>query len=99
MNTEVKQIYVAIDRNRMYKPLVAAGSIQELEAQLDIYYGCNDNGGTNLGFTPCTDGCPDSCKGQFQYKYHMIHSLRDECATEYIDIIRVYCIDYWPTDV
>jgi len=94
-NTDTKQIYVAIDRNRMYKPLMAASTIEELEASLDMYYGCDNNGGVNLGFTPCTDGCPDACKGQFQYKYRMVHSDRDKESTEYIDIIRVYCIDYF----
>jgi len=94
-NTDTKQIYVAIDRNRMYKPLMAAESFEELEARLNYYYGCEWHGGVNLGFTPCTDGCPDACKGQFQYKYYMVHSDRDKELTEYIDIIRVYCIDYY----
>jgi len=97
MVTRVKVTYIAIETDNDYhKPIMSAGTFEELKAGLDDYYGCNDRGGECLGFTPYQTKYPDDYEGYYQYKVKMIHSDRDEKPTEYIDTVRVHCVDYYP---
>jgi len=78
------------------KPIISASTFKDLKAGLDDYYGCDGRGGECLGFTPYQSKYPDEYEGHYQYKVKMTHSDRDEKFTEYIDTVKVYCIEYYP---
>lgn len=95
MGTRVKVTYIAMDHDGN-KPIMSAGTFEDLKAGLDDYYGCDGRGGKCLGFTPYVSKYPDEYEGYYQYEVSMIHSGRDEEPTEYIDTVKVYCVDYHP---
>jgi hypothetical protein len=100
MSTRVKVTYIAIETGDDYhKPIMSAGTFEDLKAGLDDYYGCDGRGGQCLGFTPYQTKYPDDYEGYYQYKVSMIHSDRDEKPTEYIDTVKVYCVGYHPHTV
>ena len=93
MTTRVKVTYVAIDAEEgSHKPIMSASTFEDLKLGLDAYYGDSEC----LGFTPYQSKYPDEYEGYYQYKVKMIHSGRDEKVTEYIDTVKVYCIEYYP---
>ena len=93
--TYIKVTYVALDKDGN-KPIMSAESFDDLKAGLDDYYGCDGRGGECLGFTPYHTKYPDEYEGYYQYKVSMIQY---EKPTEYIDTVKVYCIDYYPHTV
>ena len=93
MGTRVKVTYVAMDCDGN-KPIISADSFDNLKAGLDDYYGCDNNGGECLGFTPYQTKYPDEYEGYYEYKVTMLHP--DKEPTIYIDKIKVYCIDFHP---
>ena len=92
MSTRVKVTYIAMD-NDGNKPIMSADSFENLKAGLDDYYGCDGRGGECLGFTPYISKYPDEYEGYYQYKVSMIQY---EKPTEYIDTVKVYCINFHP---
>jgi hypothetical protein len=95
MGTRVKVTYIAMDHDGN-KPIMSASTFEDLRAGLDDYYGCDNRGGKCLGFTPYVSKYPDEYEGYYQYEVSMIHSGRDQEPTEYVDTVKVYCIDYYP---
>ena len=92
MGTRVKVTYVAMDTDGN-KPIMSADSFDNLKLGLDDYYGCDGRGGECLGFTPYISKYPDEYEGHYQYKVNMIQY---EKPIEYIDTVKVYCIDFHP---
>ena len=87
----VKLTYVGVHEG---KPIVSAGSFEDLRKGLDEYYGVDRTDAQCLGFIPYYSKYPDEYEGHYSYSYTMI--LRDVKHTE-IDVVKVYCIDYYPT--
>ena len=92
MSTRVKVTYIAMD-NDGNKPIMSADSFENLKAGLDDYYGCDGRGGECLGFTPYISKYSDEYEGYYQYKVSMIQY---EKPIEYIDTVKVYCINFHP---
>jgi hypothetical protein len=91
MGTRVKATYVAL--NEYGKPIMSASTFEDLRKGLDDYYGVDMADAKCLGFIPYESKYPDEYEGHYSYSYSNI--VRDEKTTE-IDVIKVYCIDYWP---
>jgi hypothetical protein len=95
MGTRVRVTYLAVDVDGD-KPIMSAHTFKDLRAGLDDYYGCDGRrgrGGECLGFTPYYTKYPDEYEGY--YKYKVMTNLTDP-QTEYIDTVKVYCIDFYP---
>ena len=92
--TRVKVTYVAMD-NDGNRPIVTADSYDNLKKGLDEYYAIDNeyNEAECLGFTIYNTKYPDQYEGYYQYKWYMTVNGEKE---EYIDKIKVYCIDFYP---
>ncbi len=90
MATRVKVTWIAILDG---KPIVSAGTSEDLRKGLDEYYAVDRTDAKCLGFIPYQSKFPDEYEGNYSYSYTMI--LRDVKHTE-IDTVKVYCIDYYP---
>lgn len=98
MGTRVKVTYIGMD-NDGNRPIMSASTFEDLKAGLDDYYGCDGRGGEYLGWTPYETKYPTEYEGFFEYRVSMVHSSRDTEPTVYTDIVKVYCIDYYPHTV
>jgi len=78
------------------KPIVSAGTSEDLRKGLDEYYAVDRTDAKCLGFTPYYSKYPDEYEGHYGYSYTII--LRDIPHTE-IDTVKVYCIDYHPKTI
>ena len=95
MVPRIKVTYIAMDCDGL-RQIMTADSMENLRAGLDDYYGVHDTNAECLGFEPYYSKYPSEFEGTIKYKYSMVHSGRDLEATEYIDELRIYCIDFWP---
>jgi hypothetical protein len=91
MGSHVKVTYVALNEDG--KPIMTASEFDDLRKGLDDHYGVGRLDAQCLGFTPYYTKYPDEYEGHYSYSYSWI--VKDEKVTE-IDVIKVYCIDYWP---
>lgn len=91
MGSYVKVIYVAL--NEYGKPIMSANTSDDLRKGLDDYYAVDRTTAKCLGFTPYYSKYPDEYEGHYSYSYTTV--IKGEEITE-IDVIKVYCIDYWP---
>jgi hypothetical protein len=89
--SRIKVTYVAIGDSG--QPIMTAESFDNLRKGLDDYYAVESTEAKCLGFVPYNTKYPDSYEGHFTYSYTMI--LHDEKITE-LDVIKVYCVDYFP---
>ncbi len=88
--TRVKVTWIAILDG---KPIVSAGTSEDLRKGLDEYYAVDRTDAKCLGFVHYDSKYPDEYEGHYSYSYTMI--LRDVKHTE-IDTVKVYCVDYYP---
>jgi hypothetical protein len=95
MGTRVRVTYVAMDTDGD-KPIMTAHTFKDLRAGLDDYYGCDGRGGECLGFTPYDSKYPNEYEGHYQYKVTMLNLVSDNPPNEYIDTVKVYCIEFHP---
>lgn len=86
----VKVTYVAVDEG---KPIMSASSFNDLRKGLDEYFGINNGSAEFLEFKPYITKYPDEYEGSYYYK-NVIKMVGHE--EEFIDEIRVYCVDYFP---
>lgn len=84
----IKVTYIAIDCDG-HKPIMTAETFTDLKKGLDDYYEIDKTNAECLGFFPYESKYPDEYEGYYKYKYHMIK--------EYIDKIKVYCVEFFPT--
>ena len=92
MATRVKVTYVAL--NEYGKPIMSASTFDDLRKGLDDYYAVDRTEAKCLGFVPYYSKYPDVYEGHYTYSYPSY----DEKTTE-LDVIKVYCIDYFPHTV
>lgn len=90
MATRVKVTYVALNEG---EPIVSASTFDDLRKGLDDYYAVDRTDAQCLGFVPYETKYPDEYEGHYTYTYTSI--VRDQKTTE-LDVIKVYCIDYFP---
>lgn len=91
MATRIKVTYVAL--NEYGKPIMSASTFDDLRKGLDDYYAVDRTDAKCLGFVAYETKYPDEYEGHYTYSYTSI--IRDVKTTE-IDVIKVYCIDYFP---
>jgi len=97
MSTYIKVTYVALD-NDGNKPIMTANTFENLLKGLNDHYGIGkDESAEYLGFRPYNTKYPDDYEGYYEYKYTITQA--DGTVTEYIDKIKVYCVDYHPYTV
>ena len=96
MSTHIKVTYVALDKDGN-KPIMTANTFENLLKGLNDHYGIGkDEGAECLGFRPYNTKYPDDYEGYYEYKYSMkVYDI----SVEYIDQIKVYCVDYHPRTV
>lgn len=95
MATRVKVTYIALDKDGN-KPIMSAATFEDLRKGLDEYYAVGKTDAECLGFTPYQTKYPDDYEGYYEYKWFML--IRDELV-EYIDKIKVYCVEFHPYTV
>ena len=97
MSTHIKVTYVALNEDGN-KPIMTANTFENLLNGLNEYYGVGkDESAECLGFRPYNTKYPDDYEGYYEYKY--IVKQHDNTIDEYIDKIKVYCVDYHPHTV
>ena len=85
--TRIKVTYVAMDADHP-KPILTAESMKDLKKGLDEYFR-----GECLGFFPYESKYPDDYEGYYKYKWTM---TKNDGIEEYVDEIKVYCIEFFP---
>lgn len=93
--TRVKVTYIAMDSDGN-KPIMSADTFDNLRKGLDEYYGVEKLNAECLGFYPYITKYPDYFEGHYMYKWNML--IRD-VVEEYVDTIKVYCVDYYPNTI
>ena len=94
MGTRVKVTYVAL--NKYGKPITSASTFDDLRKALDEYYAVDGTDAQCLGFVPYETKYPDDYEGYYTYSWTSI--IHNEKTTE-LDVIKVYCIEYYPHTV
>lgn len=98
MKTRVKVTYIAMDSDG-HKPIVSAGTFEDLKRALDEEYNVKETEAECLGFTPYNTKYPDEYEGYYEYKFKI--NIKDFKTNEFIpteitDKILVYSVDFYP---
>ena len=95
MATRVKVTYVAMNKDGN-KPIMSAATFEDLRKGLDEYYSVDKTDAECLGFTTYESKYGDEYEGYYKYKWYML--IHDKLE-EYIDEIKVYCVEFYPYTV
>lgn len=88
--TYVKVTYVALNQDG--KPITTADNIENILKAVDNYFGVEKGQAECLGFYPFETKYPDEYEGYIEYKY-------EHNEEQYLEKIRIYCIEYFPHTV